>query len=135
MRDLARQLVEAVEVPIDVPHGDCYRQAAKYATAHDLSLVHGTVKSPVRPRPFTHAWVEDGEKVIDPTTGIGIKTKQMTRKRYYDLLNIDYRKNHVYSPEKAVGIMATAGHWGPYTKKEWEEHFGKGWKPGKSKKP
>lgn len=133
MKSLANQLRESIESP--TPSGDCYRQAAKYAVKHDMSLVHGTVDSPARPRPFTHAWVEDGKKVIDPSTGVGITTKPMPRKRYYDLFSIDHRKNHVYEPAKAVGLSVTARHWGPWTQKEWEAVHGKGWKPGSSKKP
>lgn len=138
MRDLADKLEEAREASRavqDIEKGDCFRQAAKYAIKHDVRLVHGTVNHPVTGKTFQHAWVEDGSKVIDPTTGVGVKTKPIDRKGFYELLGIDYRLNQVYDPPKAVGLMVTTRHWGPWTKSEWEKVHGKGWKPLWSARP
>ena len=72
-------------------NGDCYEAAGKYIMDHrgdDLYLVHGEVtgQGPIAGLKYGHAWVEDGETVIDVSNGRDI---QMPKVLYYALGHIE----------------------------------------------
>lgn len=63
-------------------NGDCYEAAAHYLLDHvlgigvtnpnhGLRLVHGEVagQGPLEGKTFGHAWIEDGDTVIDTSNG------------------------------------------------------------------
>lgn len=69
-------------------------------------VVHGTVTN-IEGKTYSHAWIEEGSKVIDPTQGIKI-----SQKRYYKLLHV---ANVIkYSPEEASIKAVRAMHYGPW---------------------
>ena len=79
-----------------------------------LSLVHGEVagQGPLEGVTFGHAWVLDGDTVIDPSNGRDIR---MPKTIYYALGAIDRIDNlHVYTPEQARERMLRYGHFGPW---------------------
>jgi len=106
--------------------GDCYAAAGKYmleANTQNLHgddtvhLVHGVVsgQGPLSGQRFGHAWVEveiDGMwRVIDKSNGRDIL---LPREFYYDLGNIDSKKQHRYETMQAFAFMQDTGHFGPW---------------------
>lgn len=93
--------------------GDCYESAVTqilFDKGSRVVLVHGrpTLQAP----PFVeygHAWIEDGDEVIDATNGF-----RGPRWTYYMLGKIDYRNNLVYTPEQARAFIRYYGHYGPW---------------------
>ena len=88
--------------------GDCYEAAVNYLLDHtlgmgvqnpnhDLRLVHGEVagQGPLEGKTLGHAWIEDGDTVIDQSNGRDVC---MPKWMYYQLGRIDEIGNvHVYS--------------------------------------
>lgn len=68
--------------------GECLRNAFQYAMKNGGEVVHGTVTNK-EGKSFLHAWVEDGDLVIDPTQDL-----QIEKSRYYKLLNIQNPKTY-----------------------------------------
>ena len=72
------RLIEKVnidDVPEENKHGDCYVQAYRYMQSHpDVTLVHGIVtgQGPIQGLQYNHAWIEDGDMVIDKTINLTI---------------------------------------------------------------
>ena len=101
--------------------GDCYEAAAKIVSSawyHDhstqLKLVHGEVagQGPLEGTTFGHAWVLDGDTVIDRSNGRDIR---MPRAIYYALGAIDMIGNtHEYTAEETVRKMVDVGTYGPW---------------------
>lgn len=105
--------------------GDCYAAAGRYILDHsmmapsgteksNLRLVHGEVagQGPLEGVTFGHAWVLDGDTVIDQSNGRDIR---MPKTIYYALGAIDRIDNlHVYTPEQARERMLRYGHFGPW---------------------
>jgi hypothetical protein len=100
--------------------GDCYQAAAQHLMKEtifagnpnsDLRLVHGEVsgQGPLKGRTFGHAWIENGDSVIDRSNGQNI---QMPKDAYYLLGKIS--NYHVYTPEEARDKMMEHGHYGPW---------------------
>ena len=90
--------------------GRCFNNARKWAMDHDepgTKVVHGTVFFIRTGRRGDHAWVEQGDEVIDPTTGV-----RMPRQRWYDLMQA--KPDAAYAPEVATINMARTGHQGPW---------------------
>lgn len=107
------------------PTGDCYEAAAKYIVDKvlafwakdpkpDLLLVHGEVagQGPLEGRRLGHAWVEEGDMVIDVSNGRDI---WMPKELYYSIGRIDEINNlHVYTPEEARKKILQSKTWGPW---------------------
>jgi hypothetical protein len=104
--------------------GDCYEAACGYMLDHrddaDLRLVHGEVsgQGPLQGITFGHAWVEDGDWVIDQSNGRDIR---MPRSMYYAIGNIDAHNNiHRYTfaemRERCLGKVdcKNSGTYGPW---------------------
>lgn len=93
--------------------GTCYKDAADFVLAQDCGealLVHGRPTLQVPPyEPFGHAWVEVGDKVIDPATGF-----EGPRVIYYALGNIDPEENIYYTVDETRTFMLSHEHWGPW---------------------
>lgn len=86
----------------------------KYTSSggRDLVLVHGEVlgRGPLEGVQFAHAWVEDGDEVIDVTRNV-----RMPRDQYYALGAIDQIGNmHRYTVDQIRRHGAETGHWGPW---------------------
>lgn len=102
--------------------GDCFAECAEYvlraamlgrdAGGRDLVLVHGEVagRGLLEGLTFSHAWVEDGDEVIDVA-----KDVRMPRHLYYALGGIDQIGNmYRYTAEQINSLGAATGHWGPW---------------------
>lgn len=105
--------------------GDCYEAALHYIMdhvlgmgvkdpQHHLRLVHGEVagQGPMAGTTFGHAWIEDGDTVIDQSNGRDIR---MPKAVYYAVGRIDEIGNiHVYTPEQARDQCLRHGVYGPW---------------------
>ena len=108
-----------------MPVGDCYEAAGKWfmdnamtgfgaPTDPDLRLVHGEVvgRGSLEGVSFGHAWIEDGDKVIDPSND---RMVEMPRSLYYALGSIDHIDNtHRYDVNTFRRRVTTHRHWGPW---------------------
>lgn len=101
--------------------GNCYEAAGKYIMGAclvkpkcGLILVHGEVsgQGPLEGVTFGHAWVLDGDTVIDPSNGREVK---MPKSLYYALGGIDRIRNlHQYTWDEAKEKMVQFEHYGPW---------------------
>ena len=105
--------------------GDCYEAAAKYLTYHGifpghekgLLLVHGEVmgQGPLDGTTYGHAWVLDGDTVIDESNGQHLR---MPKSEYYALGRVNEIGNaHTYTTEEAREHLLKWKVYGP-----WELH-------------
>jgi len=100
------------------PSGECFKNAKEWAWNNDdgnTFVVHGLVTN-IERKTFVHAWVEQGETVIDPTQGIS-----MNKSRYYELVNASPEVK--YTPEQILVNSLRNNHWGPWTPEEREDRF------------
>lgn len=101
--------------------GDCYEAAGKYMmdrcmfdASCGIKLVHGEVsgQGPLEGVTYGHAWIVDGETVIDRSNG---RNLQMPKSVYYALGQIDNISNlHEYTWEEARKHIMVLEHWGPW---------------------
>jgi len=117
----------------NLKHGDCFSKAGKYTLDNGLSnsnlkLVHAIicpVVGPVSGVEFGHAWVEDGDQVINTSN----KNETFEKSSYYvmaGLINFimhdeqDFNKSIKeeniirYSAQEARKLMIESGHYGPW---------------------
>jgi superoxide dismutase/GNAT superfamily N-acetyltransferase len=98
-------------------NGDCYAAAGRYIMDNPdshLQLVHGEVsgQGALEGTTFGHAWVLDGDQVIDQSNGRNLRLPKVV---YYALGGIDRIDNlHVYSREQALDRMLKHKHFGPW---------------------
>ena len=88
---------------------ECFRNAWRWALKHDdgkTFVVHGKVTN-VEGKRFNHAWVEVGNEVVDPTSGV-----RMDAAKWYKLLNA--QSDAKYTPLEAGRNMIKMGHLGPW---------------------
>jgi len=115
-------MYEYEELP--AAEGDCYEAAGRYIMQEcltrlagngcELTLVHGEVmgQGPIEGITFGHAWLLDGDTVIDRSNGRDI---QMPRMIYYLVGQIDRIGNvHEYTWEDARRYITMYEHWGPW---------------------
>lgn len=123
--------------------GDCYEAAIHYLLDHvlgagvknpsqDLRLVHGEVagQGPLEGVTYGHAWIEDGDMVIDCSNGRDIR---MPKILYYTLGHIAELDNiHVYTPEEARARVLEQHVYGPWDLQGQHPAFvtGPTWEPG-----
>lgn len=96
--------------------GDCYEVALNHivyeSTDEDgLVLVHGVVtgQGPLEGMVYGHAWIEDGDWVIDRSNGNDVT---IPRAIYYAIGNItDTRR---YDRQEAIGRCLEVGHYGAW---------------------
>lgn len=117
--------------------GDCYEAALHYIMDHclgmgvkepnhNLRLVHGEVagQGPMAGTTFGHAWIEDGDTVIDQSNGRDIV---MPKELYYALGKIGELGNtHVYTPEEARDKCLKHEVYGPWDLKGKHPAFQRG---------
>lgn len=95
--------------------GLCFQNVWQYANQHakkhglksNLRVVHGKVRLISTGQVIDHAWIEEGNKVIDPTAGV-----TMAKKRWYELL--DARPESKYTVEEAMVASFRSQHYGPW---------------------
>jgi hypothetical protein len=101
--------------------GDCYEANGRYFMDHGLfggdgnmRLVHGEVtgQGPLEGVNYGHAWVEDGNTVIDVSNG---RNTRMPKAVYYALGNIEQNDNiHKYTASEFRRKVSQYKHWGPW---------------------
>lgn len=100
--------------------GDCYEATAKYiidnslfGNKDNLILVHAEVtgQGDIEGVKYGHAWVEDGNTVIDVSNGRNIK---MDKKMYYALGNVNSKKMYRYSMSEVRKKLVDSGIYGPW---------------------
>ena len=100
--------------------GDCYEANGKFFMDQGLfgdgsmRLVHGEVsgQGPLEGVNYGHAWVEDGNTVIDVSNGRNLR---MPKALYYALGNIEQNDNlHKYTPSQFRRKVTQYEHWGPW---------------------
>lgn len=104
--------------------GDCYEANGKFfmgqtlpflgGSSKNMRLVHGEVtgQGSLAGVNYGHAWVEDGDTVIDKSNGKNIR---MPKAVYYALGGIDRNDNlHKYTPEEFRRKVSRHEHWGPW---------------------
>ena len=119
-------------------NGDCYEAAGRYMMQEcslgnddcSLVLVHGEVggQGPLEGVRYGHAWVEDGDTVIDNSNGRDIRMPKML---YYmlgklgqpdmekwgkspDAIDTSNANLHRYEWESARKKILDYAHWGPW---------------------
>lgn len=73
------------------PAGDCFKNTNRWNAQKGEKtdfVCHGTVTNGVG-KTFAHAWIESGDIVIDPTTGV-----RMPKSKYYKLLQVKNVKRY-----------------------------------------
>lgn len=105
-------------------YGNCYEAAAKYMMANtlfagsqsnkNLRLVHGEVRGqgPMEGKTFGHAWIEDGNDVIDNSNGRNLRIPKLVYYHFGDIHNLN--NYHVYKPTEARDKMLETGIFGPW---------------------
>lgn len=109
--------------------GDCYEAAVVYMMEHgtlgvgdgnpDLVLVHGEVRGqgPIAGVRYGHAWIEDGETVIDTSNGRNIR---MPKVLYYAIGGVypdapPFKPNlHKYTAEEVRAKLLEHRVYGPW---------------------
>lgn len=105
------------EVSEENLNGNCFEVSARYVVDsklfgdRDFELVHGAVtgQGPISGINYSHAWIEDGDFVIDLSNNKSVKLPKFL---YYAMGRI----NEVvkYSPEEARKNMLKYKHYGPW---------------------
>ncbi|MCK9435040.1 MAG: hypothetical protein M0R32_09550 [Candidatus Cloacimonetes bacterium] len=100
--------------------GDCFVVSGRYVSSEgiknqNLTLVHALI----RPRmgrlagvEYWHAWVEDGNKVIDLSEGKTGEKSEFPKDFYYALA--DPQQIHRYSYEETLERTLAEKNWGPW---------------------
>ncbi|MCK5536358.1 MAG: hypothetical protein KAI79_05990 [Bacteroidales bacterium] len=100
--------------------GTCFVDAYKYMdTNHSLTLVHGLVtgQGPIEGIVYNHAWVEDGNTVIDASLKEqGRDTYKFPKDLYYAIGNIQKKTTFKYTYEEMVSKMVETENYGPWEK-------------------
>lgn len=105
------------KIPKECTGGDCYEVSGKYMMDQQfmgnraLLLVHGIVtgQGRISGMEYDHAWIEDGDMVIDKSCGRDI---HMPKAVYYALGNI--QKTKTYNFEQFRNMISKYKHWGPW---------------------
>jgi hypothetical protein len=89
--------------------GQCFSNAVMYAMENNqgATLVHGMITNFFGQR-FDHAWLEDGDTVIDPTAG-----SSTSKASYYE--NVKAEPISRYSYQEALAKCLKHEHWGPWS--------------------
>ena len=99
--------------------GRCYELAGRYVSTHpDTILVHGKLvnKFTVGMREVEHAWIEEGDEIIDLCQVENLK--KLPKAVYEGLFQpVSLKK---YSYNDVIRITTHIGHWGPWNDEEIE---------------
>lgn len=106
--------VDLDDIPEENKHGNCYVVAMNtfIEKPYQYKLVHGIVtgQGAIEGIQYGHAWVEDGDTVIDNTVG-----RKIPKDVYYAIGNIDYV--HRYNLSEVAKMVDKYETYGPWDKK------------------
>ena len=104
------------DIPEENKHGDCFVVSLHkfLENIRRYKLVHGIVtgQGPLEGIQYCHAWVEDGNTVIDMT--LPSKYQKMPKSEYYAIGNIQITKK--YDGPQAYRMIEKYGTYGPWDK-------------------
>lgn len=107
-----QQILEDIEFIEKWAEHECYKNVNNYMTKHDLphaKIIHGTVTS--ENKRIGHAWILNGNKVIDPTLG-----KIIPKNDYYRILNA--KEDKIYTDIEAMRMSLFTRNHGPWSNSE-----------------
>ncbi len=114
----SKYLLEAINISDDIPdenrNGNCYQAAFNkfMENPRKYTLVHGIVtgQGPISGMQYGHAWVEDGDIVIDMT--LPAHLQKLPKDLYYATGHIeDTRKYNANQVLKMIDKYETYGPW------------------------
>jgi len=108
---------EHADIPDENKNGDCYVVAYRYIMSHPkVTLVHGLVhgQGALEGIVYNHAWIEDGNKIIDLTLPKKIQ-KSLSKDIYYAIGNIKVTFKYTY--KEVIEKSQEFGTYGPWEKK------------------
>ena len=101
--------------------GDCMEVAARYVLENhaqnpNLILVHALVygRGPIEGRRFTHAWVLDGNTVIDKSNGLNVRMDRTAYERMGGVNTDEEGAYMEYDHRSLVTNLKLSKHWGPW---------------------
>jgi len=115
IKKIIEKKVSLDDIPDANKGGNCYQVAFDTLFSKPgAKLVHGVVlgQGPLEGIEFTHAWVEDGDTVIDNTQPVG--RNEFPKVVYYLIGHIDITRE--YTRAKAIENATRTGHYGPWDK-------------------
>lgn len=100
--------------------GDCFISAGRYISTNgiknpNLVLVHAKIRprmGPMKNVVYWHAWVEDGDKIIDLSNGKDIDSGQFEKNFYYLIADPQLVKKYTF--KEVLEITTKVGNWGPW---------------------
>ena len=113
-----RRLNEKVsldDIPDDNKGGNCYQVAVDTLMKNpNAKLVHGVVtgQGAINGIQYGHAWVEDGDTVIDNTLRGDLR--RLPKQLYYRIGNINITRKYTYN--QALENLIKYEHYGPWDK-------------------
>lgn len=106
--------VDISDIPEENKHGDCFVQALNtfMKNPRKYTLVHGVVtgQGPLEGIEYCHAWVIDGDYVIDNTLPAGYN--KMPVSEYYRIGDISL--THEYNASEVLEMLDKYGTYGPW---------------------
>lgn len=106
--------IDLDDIPEENKHGNCYQVALETFLERPRSyiLVHGVVsgQGPLEGIEYCHAWVLDGETVIDNTT----RVRRLPKDFYYALGHIEITREYNY--KQVLDMIDKFGTYGPWDK-------------------
>ena len=110
-------------IPKKNQNGDCYIKAYQYFQANafknnNLILVHGLVtgQGPLEGIVYNHAWIEDGNKIIDLTLPPKLQ-KSFSKSKYYKIGKIKESNVYKYNYNEVIEKSIEYKTYGPWEKK------------------
>ncbi len=106
------------DIPSKNKNGTCYQEAMDYMIIHPLNkkllLCHGLVtgQGAIEGIVYTHAWVEEGNRVIDETMSLKID-----KGLYYSIGNINKKNVYSYTRQQMSENVRKFKTYGPWERK------------------
>jgi len=108
------------DIPAENKNGTCFKDSFNYLEVFSsFKLVHGLVtgQGPIEGIIYNHAWIEDGNFVIDPSLKkAGRKVYKFDKELYYAIGNIQGKNTFSYSYEEASKKLSELKNYGPWEK-------------------
>jgi len=116
MKRYIKSSADLSNIPEENQHGDCFVQAlhtfmqdpGKYTLVHSVITGQGAIEG----LQYCHAWVEDGNIVIDNTLPEGLK--KLPKDAYYGLARVQLTKK--YNHKQVYDMLTKYETYGPWDK-------------------